>query len=47
MEIRFNRTGEERKALVKAIGEILDIPEWLAERLYPCGDLHQPRLHVS
>lgn len=25
MEIRFNRTGEERKALVKAIGEILDI----------------------
>jgi hypothetical protein len=25
MEIRFSRTGEERKALVKAIGEILDI----------------------
>jgi hypothetical protein len=25
MEIRFNRTGEERKALVKAIGEMLGI----------------------
>lgn len=25
MEIRFNRTGDERKALVKAIGEILGI----------------------
>jgi hypothetical protein len=25
MEIKFNRTGEERKALVKAVGEILDI----------------------
>jgi hypothetical protein len=25
MEIRFNRTGDERKALVKAIGEILEV----------------------
>jgi hypothetical protein len=25
MEIKFNRTGEDRKALVKAVGEILDV----------------------